>query len=82
MAKLGDVINDDQLSAVFFRDGSRQFVAQGQGEALPVAVESVAFAASLRELTELVSEMRDHMESEIETAPAGELVLKSSANSK
>lgn len=76
MAKLGDVITDDQLHAVFFRDGSRQFVAHGTDEALPVNVASVAFSASLRELDGLVGEMRSHMESEIGEMPAGELVLK------
>ncbi len=76
MAKLGSVISDDQLHAVFFRDGSRQFVAHGPDEVLPVDIESVAFSASLRELNGLVSEMRNHMEAEIGEMPTGELVLK------
>lgn len=76
MAKLCDVITNDQLHAVFFRDGTRQFVAHEPDGALPVAVESVAFAASLRELEELVSEMRGHMESKVDALPAGGLVLK------
>lgn len=76
MAKLGDVITDDQLHAVFFRDGSRQFVAHGADEALPVDVSSVAFSASLRELDGLVVEMRNHMESNIGEMATGELVLK------
>lgn len=58
---VGDVISKDQLHVVFDHAGVKSYAVAGLEGEFPVPLSSVAFAASMTELEQIVGEMEGLM---------------------
>lgn len=77
---LGDVLTDENVFAVFFKDGHRQIVLANNEDDLPVNLDDVAFAASLAEMTVLVNEMQNVMALGVTDDDEGGIVIRTDTN--